>query len=211
MPRGFAGETVAQESRGRTSPSRSSVSRGRSSASYASRSPGRGVSAQTGASSAASQQAVREVQQREERARSSMANVPSALTGLMLGLGSAMRSEIVRQIEAGGTPVRENGMVIGVMTNGRYTGRQREADRLANQQSNRDDRQAATGATPGTTPPAAPPADEPPAGPPVVRRSKLAQQIEEENRRRRLAGMRRLGSRTLLSGDRFTSDTLGVS
>ena len=139
MPRGFAGETVAQESRGRTSPSRSAVSSGRSSARKASRSPGRGVSAQTGASSAASQQAVREVQQREERARSSMANVPSALTGLMLGLGSAMRSEIIRQIEAGGTPVRENGMVIGVMSNGRYTGRQREADRLANIERNRDD------------------------------------------------------------------------
>ena len=205
MPRGFAGETVAQESRGG---SRASVSRGRSQAQERSRSRGRGT---VTSDSNVRQQAVREVQQREERAQASMANVPSALTGLMLGLGSAMRSEIVRQIEAGGTPVRENGMVIGVMTNGRYTGRQREADRLANQQSNRDDRQAATGATPGTTPPAAPPADEPPAGPPVVRRSKLAQQIEEENRRRRLAGMRRLGSRTLLSGDRFTSDTLGVS
>lgn len=207
MPRGFAGETVAQESRGG---SRASVSRGRSSASYASRSPGRGVSAQTGASSAASQQAVREVQQREERARSSMANVPSALTGLMLGLGSAMRSEIVRQIQAGGTPVRENGMVIGVMSNGRYTGRQREADRLANQQSNRDDRQGQA-AQMGAGQPDQPDQPDEPAGPPVVRRSKLAQQIEEENRRRRLAGMRRLGSRTLLSGDRFTSDTLGVS
>lgn len=209
MPRGFAGETVAQESRGRTSPSRSSVSRGRSSASYASRSPGRGVSAQTGASSAASQQAVREVQQRQERAESSMANVPSVLTGLMLGLGSAMRSEIVRQIEAGGTPVREGGMVIGVMSNGRYTGRQREADRLANQESNRGDG-ASQAAQMGA---GAPQPDQPaaePAGPPVVRRSALAQQIEAENRRRRLAGMRRLGSRTLLSGDRFSADTLGA-
>ena len=206
MPRGFAGETVAQESRGRTSPSRSAVSSGRSQAQERSRSRGRGT---VTSDSNVRQQAVREIQQREERARSSMANVPSALTGLMLGLGSAMRSEIVRQIQAGGTPVRENGMVIGVMSNGRYTGRQREADRIAMQEANRDDRQPA-GTTPGTTPPAAPPADEPPAGPPVVRRSKLAQQIEEENRRRRLAGMRRLGSRTLLSGDRFTSDTLGV-
>ena len=206
MPRGFAGETVAQESRGRTSPSRSAVSSGRSQAQERSRSRGRGT---VTSDSNVRQQAVREIQQREERARSSMANVPSALTGLMLGLGSAMRSEIVRQIQAGGTPVRENGMVIGVMSNGRYTGRQREADRLATIEANRDDRQPA-GTTPGTTPPAAPPADEPPAGPPVVRRSKLAQQIEEENRRRRLAGMRRLGSRTLLSGDRFTSDTLGV-
>jgi len=205
MPRGFAGETVAQESRGRTSPSRSAVSRGRSQAQERSRSRGRGT---VTSDSNLRQQAVREVQQRQERAEASMANVPSALSGLMLGLGSAMRSEIVRQIQAGGTPVRENGMVIGVMTNGRYTGRQREADRLAMQQASRDDRQPA-GTTPGTTPPAAPPADEP-AGPPVVRRSKLAQQIEEENRRRRLAGLRRLGSRTLLSGDRFTADTLGV-
>lgn len=205
MPRGFAGETVAQESRGRTSPSRSAVSRGRTSA-YSSRGRNMGSVAKATQDRGS---AIRDVQQREERAQASMANVPSALTGLMLGLGSAMRSEIVRQIEAGGTPVRENGMVIGVMSNGRYTGRQREADRLANQQANRDDRQPA-GTTPGTAPPAAPPADEPPAGPPVVRRSKLAQQIEEENRRRRLAGLRRLGSRTLLSGDRFTSDTLGV-
>lgn len=206
MPRGFAGETVAQEARGG---SRASVSRGRSQAQERSRSRGRGT---VTSDSNLRQQAVREVQQRQERAEASMANVPSALSGLMLGLGSAMRSEIVRQIQAGGTPVRENGMVIGVMTNGRYTGRQREADRLAMQQANRDDRQPA-GTTPGTTPgtpPAAPPADEPPAGPPVVRRSKLAQQIEEENRRRRLAGMRRLGARTLLSGDRFTADTLGV-
>ena len=210
MPRGFAGETVAQESRGRTSPSRSAVSSGRSSARKASRSPGRGVSAQTGASSAASQQAVREVQQREERARSSMANVPSALTGLMLGLGSAMRSEIVRQIQAGGTPVRENGMVIGVMRDGRYTGRQREADRLAQIEANRDDRQGQA-AQMGAGQPDQPDQPDEPAGPAVVRRSKLAQQIEAENRRRRLAGMRRLGSRTLLSGDRFTSDTLGVS
>lgn len=206
MPRGFAGETVAQEARGG---SRASVSRGRSSASRASRSPGKGVSAQTGGGSAASQQAVREVQQRQERAESSMANVPSALSGLMLGLGSAMRSEIIRQIEAGGTPVRENGMVIGVMTNGRYTGRQREADRLAQIEANRDDRQPA-GATQAAQAATAAPQPEAAAGPAVVRRSKLAQQIEEENRRRRLAGMRRLGSRTLLSGDRFTSDTLGV-
>ena len=206
MPRGFAGETVAQEVRGG---SRASVSRGRSQAQERSRSRGRGT---VTSDSNLRQQAVREVQQRQERAEASMANVPSALSGLMLGLGSAMRSEIVRQIQAGGTPVRENGMVIGVMTNGRYTGRQREADRLATIEANRDDRQPA-GTTPGTTPgtpPAAPPADEPPAGPPVVRRSKLAQQIEEENRRRRLAGMRRLGARTLLSGDRFTADTLGV-
>ena len=133
------------------------------------------------------------------------------LPGLVaaLNIGSAMRQNIIRQIEAGGTPVRENGMVIGVMKDGRYTGRQREADRLATIAGNQDDRQgqaAQMGA--GAPQPAQPPAA--PAGPATVRRSALAQQIEEENRRRRLAGMRRLGARTLLSGDRFTADTLGA-
>lgn len=153
--------------------------------------------------------AVQDVQEREERAQASMSKVPSALTGLMLGLGSAMRGEIIRQLEAGGTPVRENGMVIGVMSNGRYTGRQREADRLANIESNRDDRQGQAAQMGATAPQPDQPAAEP-AGPPVVRRSALAQQIEAENRRRRLAGLRRLGARTLLSGDRFTADTLGA-
>lgn len=201
MPRGFAGETVSQEARGG---SRASVSRGRSQAQERSRSRGRGT---VTSDRNVRQQAVSELAERESRSQAAMSGVP--LPGLVaaLSIGSAMRAEITRQIQAGGTPVRENGMVIGVMTNGRYTGRQREADRLAMQQANRDGGQPA-GTTPGT-PPAAPPADEP-AGPPVVRRSKLAQQIEEENRRRRLAGMRRLGARTLLSGDRFTADTLGV-
>ena len=206
MPRGFAGETVAQESRGG---SRASVSRGRSSATRASRSPGRGVSAQTGGGSAASQQAVREVQERGERAQASMSKVPSALTGLMLGLGSAMRGEIIRQIEAGGTPVREGGMVIGVMSNGRYTGRQREADRLATIEGNRGDGGSQAGQMGAAAPQPQQPAAEP-AGPATVRRSALAQQIEAENRRRRAAGLRRLGARTLLSGDRFTADTLGA-
>ena len=149
------------------------------------------------------------MQEREERSRASMSKLP--LPGLVaaLNVGSAMRQNIIRQIEAGGVPVRENGMVIGVMTNGRYTGRQREADRLAMQEANRGDG-AAQAAQMGA---GAPQPDQPaaePAGPPVVRRSALAQQIEAENRRRRLAGMRRLGARTLLSGDRFTADTLGA-
>ena len=200
MPRGFAGETVSQEARGG---SRASVARGRTSA-YGSRSRGMGSAARSTQDRGS---AVRELAERESRSQAAMSGIP--LPGLVaaLNIGSAMRAEITRQIQAGGTPVRENGTVIGVMTNGRYTGRQREADRLAMQQANRDGGQPA-GTTPGT-PPAAPPADEP-AGPPVVRRSRLAQQIEEENRRRRLAGMRRLGARTLLSGDRFTADTLGV-
>src|SRR6056300_232215 len=67
--------------------------------------------------------AVQDVQEREERSRASMPKLP--LPGLVaaLNVGSAMRQNIIRQIEAGGTPVRENGMVIGVMSNGRYTGR----------------------------------------------------------------------------------------
>ena len=192
MPRGFAGETVAQEARGG---SRASVARGRTSA-YGGRSRGMGSAARAAQDRGI---AVREVQQREERARSSMANVPSLFSGLALGLGSAVRREMVRQLEAGGTPVRTNGVVTGVMLNGRYFGRPRPEPQT---EERAQPAQAATTAD-------EPPADEP-AGPPVVRRSKLAQQIEEENRRRRLAGLRRLGSRTLLSGDRFTADTLGV-
>lgn len=154
--------------------------------------------------------AIQEIQQREERMQASMSKVPSALSGLVMGLGSAMRGEIIRQLEAGGTPVRENGMVIGVMKDGRYTGRQREADRLATIAGNQDDRQGQAAQMGASAPQPAQPPAAPPAAPATVRRSALAQQIEEENRRRRLAGMRRLGARTLLSGDRFTADTLGA-
>lgn len=153
--------------------------------------------------------AVQNVQEREERSQASMPKLPLPSLVAALNIGSAMRSEIIRQIEAGGVPVRENGMVIGVMKDGRYTGRQREADRLAMQEANRGDgasQAAQMGA--GAPQPAQPPAA--PAAPATVRRSALAQQIEAENRRRRLAGMRRLGARTLLSGDRFTADTLGA-
>jgi pyruvate/2-oxoglutarate dehydrogenase complex dihydrolipoamide acyltransferase (E2) component len=152
-------------------------------------------------------QAVQNIQEREERAQA-QPMIPSLAAVIGTGIGSAMRQNIIRQIEAGGTPVRENGMVIGVMSNGRYTGRQREADRLAMQEANRGDG-AAQAAQMGA---GAPQPDQPAAAPapPVVRRSALAQQIEAENRRRRLAGMRRLGARTLLSGDRFTADTLGA-
>jgi pyruvate/2-oxoglutarate dehydrogenase complex dihydrolipoamide acyltransferase (E2) component len=147
------------------------------------------------------------VQQREERSQAQPL-IPSLAAIIGGGIGSMMRQNIIRQIEGGGTPVRENGMVIGVMRNGVYTGRQREADRLAMQEANRGDggsQAAQMGA-------AAPQPDQPAeaAGPATVRRSALAQQIEAENRRRRAAGLRRLGARTLLSGDRFTADTLGA-
>lgn len=151
--------------------------------------------------------AIQNVQQREERAQAQPL-IPSLAAIIGGGIGSMMRQNIIRQIEGGGTPVRENGMVIGVMRNGVYTGRQREADRLAMQEANRGDggsQAAQMGA-------AAPQPDQPAeaAGPATVRRSALAQQIEAENRRRRAAGLRRLGARTLLSGDRFTADTLGA-
>ena len=165
-----------------------------------SRSPGRGVTA-----SRQRQQAIQNVQEREERAQA-QPMIPSLAAIIGGGIGSMMRQNIIRQIEAGGTPVRENGMVIGVMSNGRYTGRQREADRLAMQEANRGEG-ASQAAQMGA---GAPQPDQPAAAPTPVRRSALAQQIEEENRRRRLAGLRRLGARTLLSGDRFTADTLGA-
>ena len=168
--------------------------------SAASRSPGRGVTA-----SRQRQQAIQNVQEREERAQA-QPMIPSLAAIIGGGIGSMMRQNIIRQIEAGGTPVRENGMVIGVMSNGRYTGRQREADRLAMQEANRGEG-ASQAAQMGA---GAPQPDQPAAAPTTVRRSALAQQIEEENRRRRLAGLRRLGARTLLSGDRFTADTLGA-
>ena len=134
--------------------------------------------------------------------------IPSLAAIIGGGIGSMMRQNIIRQIEAGGTPVRENGMVIGVMSNGRYTGRQREADRLATIEGNRGDNGSQAAQMGAAAPQPQQPAEA--AAPATVRRSALAQQIEAENRRRRLAGLRRLGSRTLLSGDRFTADTLGA-
>lgn len=156
-------------------------------------------------------------QQNDSSAAAAIANIRArdeanplrGMPSILSGIGAAMRAQMIKLLEQGGTPVYDPSgrIAIGVMKDGKYFGRSRTT---GDQGSGDDERPAqAAGTTPGTTPPAAPPADEP-AGPPVVRRSKLAQQIEEENRRRRLAGLRRLGSRTLLSGDRFTADTLGV-
>ena len=156
-------------------------------------------------------------QQNDSSAAAAIANIRArdeanplrGMPSILSGIGAAMRAQMVKLLEQGGTPVYDPSgrIAIGVMKDGKYFGRSRNT---GDQGGGDDERPAqAAGTTPGTTPPAAPPADEP-AGPPVVRRSKLAQQIEAENRRRRLAGLRRLGSRTLLSGDRFTADTLGV-
>lgn len=119
-------------------------------------------------------------------------------------IGERVREGIASRIEAGGTPVREGGIIIGVETDGSYFGRPRAAD--VRTTGDGEGRAAAPSAQMGA---AAPQPEQPAAK--TVRRSKLVQQIEEENRRRRLAGMRRLGSRTLLSGDRLTADTLGAA
>lgn len=133
--------------------------------------------------------------------------IPSALAAIGANLADAMRSTVASKIKAGGTPVRDaRGMVIGVTQNGVYTGRPREQ---AAGVGGDDNQQMGAGAGGGIGAPDAPDDPDKPSGPVTVRRSELAKQIEEENRRRRLAGMRRLGSRSLLSGDRFTADTLG--
>lgn len=133
--------------------------------------------------------------------------IPSALAAIGANLADAMRSTVASKIKAGGTPVRDgNGMVIGVTQNGVYTGRPREQ---AASVGGDDSPQMGAGAGGGIGSPDAPGDPDKPSGPATVRRSELAKQIEEENRRRRLSGMRRLGSRSLLSGDRFTADTLG--
>jgi hypothetical protein len=118
-------------------------------------------------------------------------------------IGERVREGIASRIEAGGTPVREGGIIIGVEKDGQYFGRARNAGGGG---GDGEGRAAAPAAQMGA---AAPQPEQPAAK--TVRRSKLVQQIEEENRRRRLAGLRRLGSRTLLSGDRLMADTLGAA
>lgn len=127
----------------------------------------------------------------------------SAGSGLSRAIGGTMRELVAGKIEAGGTPVRDaGGMVIGVMQGGSYTGRPRDTGPERGGASELTATAAAAGAS--APQPTAAPAQQ------VARRSQLAQQVEEENRRRRLAGMRRLGSRTLLSGGRLQADTLGA-
>ena len=132
-----------------------------------------------------------------------MVSIAEVVGGVM---GDYLRQGIISRLEAGGTPVREGGIIIGVETDGTYFGRPRAAD----VRTTGDGEGRAAAAAPSAQMGAAAPQPEHPAAK-TVRRSKLVQQIEEENRRRRLAGMRRLGSRTLLSGDRFSADTLGAA
>ena len=62
-------------------------------------------------------EAIAEVQRREEN--NPLKNLPSILAGI----GSFTRNRIISGLQQGGTPVYENGIVVGVMNNGRYTGR----------------------------------------------------------------------------------------
>ena len=62
-------------------------------------------------------EAIAEVNKREEN--DPLKNLPSLLSGI----GSFTRKKIVEGLNRGGVPVYENGIVVGVMVNGRYTGR----------------------------------------------------------------------------------------
>ena len=149
------------------------------------------------------QQAIAEVRQRGEDA----ARLPGPLGAILSGISDYVRSGIIQRIEAGGTPVRENGIVIGVQpVDGAYFGRRRQEEMAALRPDGDGEARAATAPAPATLAPA--PTEKAPAGP--RRRTEMGRRLEEENRRRRLAGLRRLGTRTLLGADRFGTDTLGA-
>ena len=117
-------------------------------------------------------------------------------------MGDYLRKGIISRIQAGGKPISQNGLVIGVETDGTYFGRNRDTSSSGGEGGQAGGQAAQMGA-------AAPQPDQPAAA--TVRQSALVKQIEAENRRRRLAGMRMLGSRTLLSGGQVgAADTLGA-
>jgi len=117
-------------------------------------------------------------------------------------MGDYLRKGIISRIQAGGKPISQNGLVIGVETDGQYFGRNRDTSSSGGEGGQAGGQAAQMGA-------AAPQPDQPAAA--TVRQSALVKQIEAENRRRRLAGMRMLGSRTLLSGGQVgAADTLGA-
>ena len=62
-------------------------------------------------------EAIAEVNKREEN--NPLKNLPTLLSGI----GSFTRKKIVEGLNRGGVPVYENGIVVGVMVNGVYTGR----------------------------------------------------------------------------------------
>jgi len=146
----------------------------------------------------ARQTAIREVQQRGE-------GKSNFLGGILGAIGEYTRQQIIKGIQEGGTPVRDprqNNIVIGVRSpGGVYTGRQ-TLDEILERGRGEGGGQAAMAAQDTMGAP-----EEEPTGPRV--RTELGRKLEEENRRRRLAGLRRLGTRTLLGSDRFGTDTLG--
>jgi len=120
-----------------------------------------------------------------------------------------MRELVAGKIEGGGTPVRDaGGMVIGVMQNGSYTGRPRDLGPNGSEDGSVS--VSASGGQAAQMGAAAPQPQAQAQAQAVVRRSALVKQIEAENRRRRLAGMRMLGARSLLSGGQMQADTLGA-
>ena len=168
------------------------------------------------ASAAASVRSRSQTAPSESRSLIERALTPSFVSvgsGLSSAIGGAMRELVAGKIEGGGTPVRDaGGMVIGVMQNGSYTGRPRDLGPNGSEDGSVS--VSASGGQAAQMGAAAPqPLAQPLAQPQaqaVVRRSALVKQIEAENRRRRLAGMRMLGARSLLSGGQMQADTLGA-
>ena len=152
-------------------------------------------------------QAIKQVQARQTQSDESLSGVPSPVAAILSGIGTAMRAKVIKELEAGGTPVYERGMMMGVRTPaGEYFGRNLTVPEVRGAGAEEaDPRLLMEGPTSAD-------AGGPDAGgPATVKRTEFVKKMEEENRRRRLAGLRRLGSRSLLSGDRFTADTLGAS
>jgi len=157
-------------------------------------------------------QAIKQVQARQTQSDESLSGVPSPFAAILSGIGTATRAKVIKELEAGGTPVYERGMMMGVRTPaGKYFGRNLTVPEVRGAGAEEaDPRLLMKGPTSADA--GGPDAGGPDAGgPATVKRTEFVKKMEEENRRRRLAGLRRLGSRSLLSGDRFTADTLGAS
>ena len=176
--------------------------------SYASSASNYKSAATSRASAAASVRSRSQSAPSESRSLIERALTPSFVSvgsGLSSAIGGAMRELVAGKIEGGGTPVRDaGGMVIGVMQNGSYTGRPRDLGPNGSEDGSVS--VAASGGQAAQMGAAAPQ----PQAETGVRRSALVKQIEAENRRRRLAGMRMLGARSLLSGGQMQADTLGA-
>jgi hypothetical protein len=162
-------------------------------------------------------QAIKQVQARQTQSDESLSGVPSPVAAILSGIGTAMRAKVIKELEAGGTPVYERGMMMGVRTlDGKYFGRNLTVPEVRGAGAEEADprllMEGPTSADAGGPDAGGPDAGGPDAGGlATVKRTEFVKKMEEENRRRRLAGLRRLGSRSLLSGDRFTADTLGAS